>query len=148
MSITVRNLQEAQAALDSFNGFHDAFIRRLCVISHDQFEARGIQNQSGKLDLEITFAHYNYRLGEPGPDQLVKASFSSVKGLEISFSGFAYEWSVNGLHIQEAVRRTELQASQPCFSAFLLQNRLSQKNEWQLHEDLKFTFLQAEFAEL
>jgi hypothetical protein len=148
MPIIIQSAQEAQAALNIFNGFHDAFIQKFCLISHDKFEARGIQTLSGELDLEITFAHYNYRMGEPEPDQLVVAKFSSVMGLEFSISGLSYEWSVNGLHIQHTTRRTELRADEPCFTAILLQNRLNEENEWKLHEDLKFTFLQAEFDEL
>jgi hypothetical protein len=62
---------EAEAVLDYFNGFHDGFIKRLTLVSHDYFEARGTQVCSGRLDLELLIAHYNYRDGEPPADQVV-----------------------------------------------------------------------------
>ena len=80
-------LQDAQQAIDYFNGFHDAFIQKLCILSHDHFEERGVQSQTGDFDLTITFAHYNYRNGEPPASQLVEATFRQVKGLEIAFRG-------------------------------------------------------------
>ena len=56
----ITNLSEAEAVLDYFNGFHDGFIKQLTLISHDRFEARGVQASSERLTLEITLAHYNY----------------------------------------------------------------------------------------
>ena len=44
---------EAEALLEYFNGFHDGFIKQLTLISHDYFEARGIQVCSGRLDLDL-----------------------------------------------------------------------------------------------
>src|SRR5215212_9758372 len=79
--------EEAEAVLDYFNGFHDGFIKRLTLISHDYFEARGVQVCSGLLDLELEIAHYNYRDGEPPADQLVQASFTHVRHLHTDMPG-------------------------------------------------------------
>ncbi len=141
-------LQDAQQAIDYFNGFHDAFIQKLCILSHDHFEERGVQSQTGDFDLEIIFAHYNYRDGEPPPDQLVKAVFRRVKGIQIAFSGLSYEWSVNHIDIQETRRVLEAHEIETCMSAALIQPRLNERREWELQEVLSFTFTDGEFEEL
>jgi hypothetical protein len=38
----VATAEGTAAVLEYFNGFHDGFIKRLALISHDYFEARGI----------------------------------------------------------------------------------------------------------
>jgi hypothetical protein len=35
MHFLVAEMEEATAALEFFNGFHDGFLRHLCLISHD-----------------------------------------------------------------------------------------------------------------
>ncbi len=148
MKKTIRNLQDAQQAIDEFNSFHDGFIQKLCILSHDRFEARGVQSQTGDFDLEITFAHYNYRDGETPPDQLVKAIFNRVKGIEIAFSGLSYEWSVNHVEFREGQRTIETNDLEPCLAFALWQPMLTAKREWELKEVMRFTFTKAEFMEL
>src|ERR671917_581753 len=63
--------EEVEAILEYFNGFHDGFIKKLTLSSHDYFERRGVQACSGRLDLDLVIAHYNYRSGEPPANQLV-----------------------------------------------------------------------------
>ena len=83
----VASPEEAEAVLDYFNGFHDGFIKRLTLISHDYFEARGVQVCSGHLDLEVEIAHYNYRDGEPPATQVVQARFTHVRHLHTDMPG-------------------------------------------------------------
>jgi hypothetical protein len=59
----LKTAEEAAAILEYFNGFHDGFIKRLTLNSFDYFESRGVQACSGRLDLELVIAHYNYRNG-------------------------------------------------------------------------------------
>ena len=68
-------LNEALGLLDYFNGFHDGFIKRLSILSRDEFASRGEQHCWGELVLEVTFAHYNYQDGKRPHDQLVEARF-------------------------------------------------------------------------
>ena len=70
----INNLTEAEAVLNYFNGFHDGFIKQLALISHDRFEARGVQTRGEGLTLEITLAHYNYQHDSKPVDQLIKAA--------------------------------------------------------------------------
>jgi hypothetical protein len=71
---TLKTPEEAAAILEYFNGFHDGFIKQLILSSYDYFERRGVQACSGRLDLEVVIAHYNYRDGEPPADQLERFS--------------------------------------------------------------------------
>lgn len=130
---------EATEALDYFNGF-DAFIKRLSIISHDEFKSHHKQACTGALDLEITFAHNNYQDGQRPYDQLVEARFNGVKDLRINFSGHSYEWSINSLSLSEASRSRDDGTMEICLKGVLLQNRLEDGRTWVLHEDMSFTF--------
>ena len=83
--------EQAEEVLEYFNGFHDGFIKRLSLVSYDYFEARGVQVCSGRLDLELEIAHYNYRNGEPPADQVVHARFTHVRHLHAEMPGNAAE---------------------------------------------------------
>jgi hypothetical protein len=137
---------DAAAALDYFNAFHDGFIRELALGSHDRFEARGVQALSGRLDLEIVFAHYNYREGEPPADQLVRARFRQVAGLVLDLAYRHGEWSIDSLGI-EGGSRPGPGGEEACLVASLWQHRL-EEGAWGRHEAVRFTFREAEIEEL
>ncbi|HEY3473258.1 MAG TPA: hypothetical protein VGK56_01540 [Anaerolineales bacterium] len=140
-------LNEALALLDYFNGFHDGFIKRLSILSRDEFVSRGEQHCSGELGLEIVFAHYNYENGKPPHDQLVEARFDGVKELAIDFSGISYEWAIDSLMIAEIERSREGAGVEPCMRAILVQKRLDKSRTWVRHEDVTFTFRSCRFRE-
>jgi hypothetical protein len=142
---TLRTPEEAAAILAYFNGFHDGFIKQLTLNSYDYFERRGVQALSGRLDLELEIAHYNYREGEPPADQLVLAHFSYVRDLGVHMPGKAAEWTIMNVHFEPGVRPSDLN-EEPCFHARLLQNRLD-GDRWVHHQALGFSFREAEFQE-
>jgi hypothetical protein len=148
MTHLVTSLDEANRALDYFNSFHDGFIKQLTVISHDEFEARGVQASSERLTLEIIFAHYNYQQDTRPADQRIRARFFEVMNLAIDFSGLSYEWSINHISFSETERTLETGQTAACLGASLVQSRLNSRREWELHEDIRFTFSRAEFEEL
>ena len=129
---------DASAALEYFNGFHDGFIRQLTLRSHDRFEARGAQEISGRLDLEIVFAHYNYRSGEPQADQLVRARFTRVSGLVADFRLTEGAWFVDRLEIEPDDGAGMV--------ARLFQQRLID-GAWGPGEELRFAFSSGEMEE-
>lgn len=43
-------------------GFHDGFMKRIAIVSHDDIDEEYAQSCTGRFDVEIDFAHYNYRL--------------------------------------------------------------------------------------
>ncbi|MCI0486335.1 MAG: hypothetical protein L0229_07015 [Blastocatellia bacterium] len=144
----VTTIQEAIESLDWFNYFHDGFIKRLTVLSRDEFVGRGEQRCSGELRLEITFAHYNYQRDERPHSQMIEASFEGVKDLSVSFSGNSHEWAINTLTIGETSRAREDGEEESCLKAVLAQSRLKDGREWVLHEDLSFTFRGCTFSEI
>jgi hypothetical protein len=89
MHFALTTIDEAAQALQYFRCFHDAFVQSLTVSSRDRFKmepstpdspARAediAQVLTGKLDVEIRFAHYNYA-GASGPEQIVTARFLDV----------------------------------------------------------------------
>jgi hypothetical protein len=135
----------AEAILEYYNGFHDGFIKQLTLNSHDYFERRGVQACSGRLDLELVIAHYNYRDGEPPANQVVHARFTHVRHLYADMPGGAAEWSIMNVYFERGVRPT-VRAEEPCFYARLFQNRLDQ-GQWVHHQALGFSFREAEFYE-
>ena len=144
-TLVLKTAEEAAAILEYLNGFHDGFIKQLTLNSYDSFERWGVQACSGRLDLELTIAHYNYRHGEPPADQVVRARFTHVRNLQADMPGRAAEWTIMNVHFEPGVRSSDL-AEEKCFYARLLQNRLVE-NKWIHHEALGFTFREAEFYE-
>jgi hypothetical protein len=124
--------EEAAAILEYFNGFHDGFIKQLTLSSYGHFERWGVQACSGRLDLELEIAHYNYRDGEPPADQVIHARFTRVRDLQADMPGRAAEWRIMNVHIEPGVRPSDL-AEEPCFYARLLQNRLDE-GQWVHHQ--------------
>jgi hypothetical protein len=145
MNRVVASAEEARAVLEYFNGFHDGFIKQLTLLSHDYFRARGVQVCSGRLDLELAIAHYNYRSGEPPADQIVYARFTHVRHLHADLPGNADEWSLANTHFERGIRLT-VGTEEPCFYARFLQNRLDE-GKWVLYQALSFSFREAEFRE-
>jgi hypothetical protein len=141
----VETPEDAEAVLEYFNGFHDGFIKRLTLVSHDYFEARGVQACSGRLDLELTIAHYNYRGGEPPADQLVHARFTHVRHLLADMPGNAAEWSIKNVYFERGTRPTAW-TEESCFYARFLQSWLD-KDKWRPYPALRFSFREAEFRE-
>jgi hypothetical protein len=146
MRYDVGSVVEAETALDYFNGFHDGFILELTLRSHDRFQARGVHEVSGRLDLRILFAHYNYRDGEPPADQLVDAHFLEVRDVAADFPLWHGEWAIIDLRIEPAMRRFGSREER-CLAARVLHHRLVD-GQWQTCEGLSFTFRRAELKEV
>ena len=107
-----------------------------------------MQASGERLTLEITFAHYNYQQDSKSVDQLIKASFFKVMNVAVDVSGLSYEWSVNHLTFFETQCTLEDGHNESCLGSNLVQSRLNSQREWELHEDIRFTFSRAEFEEL
>ena len=137
---------EAEAALEYFNAFHDGFIRELVLRSHDRFEARGVHQVSGRLDLELLLAHYNYGRGEPPADQLIRARFQRVSALRAEVPFAHGEWSIDRVEI-EAGSRDGVYGTEPCLVARIVHHRLVDGG-WTAAEGLRFAFAEGTVEEL
>jgi hypothetical protein len=145
MHYLVVSAEQAAAAVEYFNGFHDGFIRRLSLVSHDIFEDRDTHVTTGLLDLEVLFAHSNYHDGRPPFDQLVHARFSAVRDLRMSFTGQPTDWPITNLHLEIDASTSSTQA--PRLHARLIQPRLVDNSRWEHVEALTFSFQSGEFDE-
>jgi hypothetical protein len=148
VALTVRTPHEAARVLDYFNHFHDGFVRRLALASHDHFPTRSEQACSGHLDLEVTFAHHNYRDGAPPAGQEIRARFLRVRSLRAELSGRAIEWSIQRVDIGPGTRPLDTGSEEPCLVLTLVQSRLEGGTRWVHHEDLGFSFEHATFEEV
>jgi hypothetical protein len=147
MIYRISNLSESNTALDYFNGFHDGFIKQLVLASQDKFEARGVHELSGRLDLELTIAHYNYQRDTRPHDQLILAKFFQVKDLAVIFSGRPEEWPIITFAMHEAARLNAMNQQIKCLKAVLSTSHFQDNQRSVLKEVLVFTFLHAEFTE-
>lgn len=93
--------EQARAATDYFNAFHDGFIKSLQVRSDDEFEEIGVHALSGPLRLVVEFAHYNYDSGRPPANRRIEARFESVMELALSFSGEDTDWPITAFELDE-----------------------------------------------
>jgi hypothetical protein len=138
---------EAERAVEYFNAFHDGFIKELRMTAHHSFPERGVQQISGPPDLELVFAHYNYERDTRPPDQLVRASFRGVMGLETDLSGLGTEASVHHITIEGASRQRDDGSEQRCLRASVFAPRLA-NGAWTRVEAIRFTFERAVFEEI
>ena len=136
---------EAASVVDYFNAFHDGFIRRLTLVSHDVHESRHAHLTTGRLDLEIVFAHCNYRQGQPGPEQLVEARFERIADLAIAFTGQPADWPILSFEIEPAPDAPS--GGAPALVARLVQPRLIDNRRWEHVQALSFRFASATFRE-
>ena len=100
---------------------------------------------SGRLDLDILFAHYNYRDGEPPADQRVRGRFQEVRDLRADFPLTDGSWSIDRLEIEPS--SGEGDGRRPRLTARLHQHRLID-GAWTTREGLTFSFREAELEEL
>jgi hypothetical protein len=145
MKQEVSTEEQAAAAVEYFNGFHDGFICRLTLRSHDTFEDRDTHVTTGALDLEIVFAHSNYREGSPPFHQTVEARFTSVRDLQMNFTGAPTDWPIIAFHLDTIA--SAIPGEPARLRARMIQPRLVDSARWEHDEALSFSFASAEFWE-
>lgn len=146
MHFRVRSIDEARAAIDYFNAFHDGFVQSLRLVSRDRFESREAHVTTGLLDLEVVFTHNNYDQGRPEPNQRIEASFSGVRDFRAAFTGNPVDWPVMSFEILSSAQ--ENVAPESRLRAVLVQPRLTPENRWERAEAMTFSFSSAEFREI
>jgi hypothetical protein len=148
----VSSEESAARALDYFNGFHDGFMKRIAIESHDEMGADQSQSCTGLFDVVIEFAHYNYANGQAPfhpHNQIVHAEFRNVQDI---VADFRYEFMGNaiiGFSIVSVTRRAAGRTGERAlglrFSRHFL---LADQRRHELRESQLFTFTEATFIEL
>lgn len=144
---------DSRRILDRFNGFHDGFIHKLLLRSHDAFTKEGpevtdIAHQlSGRFDVRIDIAHYNYGQGTQPHDQIVRCFFRNVQDFYLDLRGSKpYEWPINNVEISPETREDPTGKTEVCFSLNFLWSKLVDQS-WEVYKTRLLTFQEAEFEE-
>jgi len=155
MSVTLRLHTETDATniLDHFNGFHDGFIKELSLHSYDFFEREGPEvtdiahRCTGRFDVVIDIAHYNYQRGTQPHDRVVRCLFRGVKDFYWDLREVkSYESPIKFVDIRPGHRHTEHGGMESCFSLVLSWSKLVD-NQWSERREHVLTFQEAEFSE-
>jgi hypothetical protein len=142
----VSSVDEAREVLDYFNGFHDGFMKRIAIVSHDDIDEEYAQSCTGRFDVEIDFAHYNYRFD----DRIIRAGFRDVQDIFCDFSEGYVGSTILGLYVNAANRRQGGTTTVEPAMALSLERSflLEQHRRWENRRMQFFTFSTATFHEL
>ena len=147
----VRSEEEGKHALQFFNAFHDGFIKRLTAISQDDFAPDKSQRCTGRFDVELELAHYNYRQGQPAYSQRILASFRDVQDLHCDFRDFLYNSPIQSLAIEKGQRSDgNSTEEEPCLvlkAAHSILEMRGTEQRWVHRMELMFTFSIGSFVE-
>lgn len=148
MKRQVRDVREAEEALESLNRFHDGFIKRLRLESGDSFDEEGSQHHTGDLSVVILFAHYNFAGERRASTQGVEAAFDGVKDLNLCLGGRDVEWSLHDFFVREEIRTSDFGEREACLAAYLVTPCLSPVGEWSTRQCRLFSFREAVFRDI
>jgi hypothetical protein len=140
---------EAAVALDYFNGFHDGFMQRIVVTSHDRIEPDRSQLCTGQFHVAIDFAHYNYADGAPPPSQLVHGEFEEVQDPCLDLRAALFSSPIIALDVRAARRRPGAGTTEADCLALVVTRHyyVEAERRWELREATLFTFARATLAE-
>ncbi len=147
----VSSVDEARAALDYFNGFHDGFMKRISILSQDDIDEEYGQSCTGRFDVEIDFAHYNYRFEDrPAHDQIVRAVFRDVQNIFCDLSEGYVGNTIQVLYVNAVNRRQGGTTTVESAMVLSLERSflLEQHRRWESRRTEFFTFSEATFHEL
>ena len=152
-TLHVSTPEEAAAAIESFNGFHDGFMKRIEITSLDTIEPDYGQTCAGVFDVEIDFAHYNYESGGSQlqtHDRLVRARFQLVQDLYLDLQQGFVGNTIQFLRAHAGNRRVGgSTAPEDCICLRLgRQFFLEDARQWETREAQLFTFSAATFTEI
>ena len=148
----VCSAEEAAAVLDYFNGFHDGFMKRIDITSHDEIDEEHGQSCTGVFDVEIDFAHYNYADGEAPfhpHDQIIHAVFGGVQDIFWDFrDGFLGNTILNLSVVPMNRRQGGSTSTETALGLRLARNYYQEEyRRHELRQSQVFTFREATFRE-
>jgi hypothetical protein len=147
MLIQVRSVDEGVEAMEYFNASHDGFIKRFLIMSQDYFLPDKSQMCTGSFNAELDFAHYNYREGQPPPNQLIRAVFIEVQDALCDFRDALHSLPITKLEVVGGTRVSGNSTEpEPCLVLHVT-NKLLQDGQWVPRTYQMFTFKEAVFSE-
>jgi hypothetical protein len=151
-SFQVSSVEEAARALEYYNGFHDGFMKRMLIESHDEIHRDLSQSCTGVFEVAVDFAHYNYANGaEPfhPHNQIVRAEFRNVQDLCCDFGqGFLGNTIISVSIIPVNRRKGGEATTEQCLGLRLGRHFfLDESRRHEFRESQLFTFTDATFVE-
>jgi hypothetical protein len=152
----VSSVREAQQILERFNHFHDGFIQRLELLSHDRFEQQGRSFTdrahvcTGMFDVALDIAHYNYGPGDQPANRLIQCRFEDVQSFLLDLRAHQlHDWPITRIDISEVGRpRAGVpEGREKAMEVRLLRPRLVDGSRWKSQEQVLFSFARATFEE-
>jgi hypothetical protein len=101
MKFNVVDQKSAKKALAYFNSFHDGFIKRIEINSHDYFDKDG-QIMTGKFTIIIDFYHHNYQDNFNNYNKIIRVIFKDVSLFSLNTKEYKpHEWSICDMSINQ-----------------------------------------------
>ena len=149
---SIQSEEEAKEVLKYFYGFHDGFVKRIELISHDSFELDGPKYLdryhlcTGRFRLLMDIAHYNYDQGNQPHNRLVCFDFSDVQDYCLDLRNHeAWEWDIYEIHINSVVRSVAGKPSgtEQALELLLTRSVYSEESKWEHRRQSLFSFKHA-----
>ena len=100
----IESEQDAAAVLEYFNRFHDGFVRRVELLSHDSFEQDETGQShicTGRFTVVLEIAHHNYDQGQQPHNRVVRLTLNDVRDFCFDLRGHNLcEWDIYDLDMQ------------------------------------------------
>jgi len=145
--------EDSRRIVDRFNGFHDGFIHKLILRSRDAFEQEGtevtdiVHQLTGRFDVRLDIAHYNYDQGLQPHDRIVRCFFKNVQDFCLDLrSRKSYEWLIKNMEMTAVTRVQESGEPEAVFSLNILWSKPVDQS-WEVCKSQLLTFQEAEFEE-
>jgi hypothetical protein len=144
---------DAEQILDYFNGFHDGFIQRIALRSHDSFIQQGpnvtdiVHRLSGHFDACIDIAHYNYQHGTQPFHRVVRCKFKNVEDFYLDLRDVTpHEWPIKYVDMCPLSKPNAQGQMISYFTLVFAWSKLID-NQWTERKGQILTFQSAEFSE-
>lgn len=156
MVYTIETARIAERVLEHFNYFHDGFIKRVELVSHDRFEQNGPAYTdrahvcTGMFDITLDIAHYNYGPGDQPYHRLITCRCEDVRDFALDLRGHqGHDWPITRIDIVEVTRANGFRPGEvePALELRLLRPFLVDGKRWERREQSLFTFARATLEE-
>jgi hypothetical protein len=148
---SITSEKQAAEVLKYFHDFHDGFIKRIELVSQDTFEQNGPEDSgyshvcTGRFNLILDIAHYNYGHGRHPLNRLVCLEFSDVQDFCLDLHNHAcQEWDIYEIHINSITRPINiLGATEDAFKLLLTRSFYVEDTGWEQRQQTFFSFKHA-----
>ena len=149
---SIESEEQAKEVLKYFHGFHDGFLKRIELVSQDTFAQNGPEDIgyshvcTGRFNLFLDIAHYNYGHGRHPFNRLVCFEFHDVQDFCLDLHNHTYyEWDIYEIHINSVTRPIvdSIDAFEDALELLLTRSFIDGESSWEQRQQSLFSFKQA-----